>query len=69
LGLVIELDEQVAAEHGLGDGLHFLAAQFLHLQQGQEAVEALVLQVFKGTGLLAGLGVDDVPSWVGCLGH
>jgi hypothetical protein len=29
----------------------------------------LVLQVFKGAGFLAGLGVDDVPSGGVCLGH
>jgi hypothetical protein len=29
----------------------------------------LVLQVFKGSGFLTGLGVDDVPSLVGCFCH
>jgi len=45
LGGVVELNEQVAAEHGLGHGLHALVAQLLHLYHGQETVEALILQI------------------------
>ncbi len=69
LRLVVELDEEVPTEHGLGDHLHALVAQLLHLHGGQEAGEALVLKVLEGPGLLSGLGVDDVPSGVVCLCH
>lgn len=69
LALVVELDEEVAAKHGLGDHLHALVAQLLYLHGGQEAGEALVLQVLEGPALLPRLGVDDVPSGVVCLCH
>jgi hypothetical protein len=41
----------------------------LHLHSGQEAIEPLVLQVFKGAGFLSRLGVDHVPSGAICLGY
>ena len=69
LGGVVELNEQVTAEHGLGDGLHFVVAQFLHLHGGKEAGKTLVLQVVQGPRFLAGLGVDDIPSGGGRCGH
>ena len=69
MGGVVELDKEVAAEHGLGHHLHALVAQFLHLHGGQEAGEALVLQVLEGPALLPRLGVDDVPSGVVWLCH
>ena len=69
LALVVELDEEVTAKHGLGDHLHALVAQLLYLHGGQEAGEALVLQVLEGPALLPRLGVDDVPSGVVWLCH
>ena len=69
LALVVELDEEIAAKHGLGDHLHALVAQLLHLHGRQEAGEALVLQVLEGPALLPRLGVYDVPSGVVCLCH
>ena len=69
LALVVELDEEVAAKHGLGDHLHALVAQLLHLHGGQEAGEALVLQVLEGPSFLTRLGMYNVPSGVVCLCH
>ena len=46
LGGVVQLDEQVAAKHGLDHAQNALVAQLFDLYGRQKALEPLVLQVF-----------------------
>ena len=46
LGGVVQLDEHVAAKHGLDHAHDALVAQLFDLHRRQKAFETLVLQVF-----------------------
>ncbi|MCY1532013.1 hypothetical protein D9M68_672560 [compost metagenome] len=61
----MDVDEEVAGEHGLGEPPELAALEAFHLEGRAEAVETLAQQVLPRAPVLARFALHEVPGDVG----